>query len=173
MSDEQEVLRLLPRVAAMARHFSRYGVSFDDLKQEGAVALLEAAQRYEKNDHCAFYSFAYHRVRGAMVDLLRANQRHSKRCVSMQDESCSAIEAMFADEAQPEFVEQVMQLRTGQVVRRKLATQPSYVKQMVERCDLALAPVSPERAARQIGITPQYGRRIRARFLAEVRRSLA
>jgi len=43
----------------------------DDLIGAGMLGLVEAAHRYDESKGVKFATFAYHRVRGAVVDLLR------------------------------------------------------------------------------------------------------
>lgn len=50
-------------------------VDSDDLFQEGVVGLMVAASRYNPGHGSAFASFAYLRVRGAMLDHARTSWR--------------------------------------------------------------------------------------------------
>lgn len=47
----------------------------EDLVQEGFVGLLEAAQRFDPDAGTALSTFAYHRIRGAMLDAISKAQR--------------------------------------------------------------------------------------------------
>lgn len=53
-----------------ARVFRQLGgrVPFDDLLSYGQLGLLDALARYEANKGVAFATFAYHRIRGAILD---------------------------------------------------------------------------------------------------------
>lgn len=63
-------------------------VELDDLIQVGMVGLLEAADRYQDDHGAKFETYASQRIRGAMLDELRANDwvsrglRQSSRRVS-------------------------------------------------------------------------------------------
>ena len=46
----------------------------EDLVQEGFVGLLEAAQRFDPDAGTALSTFAYHRIRGAMLDAISKAQ---------------------------------------------------------------------------------------------------
>jgi RNA polymerase sigma factor for flagellar operon FliA len=48
-------------------------VELDDLIQTGMLGLLDAAKRYDSREGAQFESYAVHRIRGAMVDGLRAS----------------------------------------------------------------------------------------------------
>jgi RNA polymerase sigma factor for flagellar operon FliA len=62
-------------VRRIARYMARRlpgQVELDDLEQAGMVGLLEAAQRYADREDACFATYATHRIRGAMLDFLRA-----------------------------------------------------------------------------------------------------
>lgn len=63
---------LVERIAyGMLRHMPG-NVEVDDLIQSGMIGLLEAAQRYRPLGEARFTTFVSHRIRGAMLDSLRA-----------------------------------------------------------------------------------------------------
>jgi len=69
------VTRFLPMVRRLAWHLSgsaRGALDVEDLMQAGLVALTESAQRHQGPGEDGFAAYAKLRVRGAMVDLLRA-----------------------------------------------------------------------------------------------------
>lgn len=52
----------------------------DDMKAVAFLRLLEAAERFDPSEGVRFYSFAKHRIKGAMLDLLRlSSQRGMNR----------------------------------------------------------------------------------------------
>lgn len=64
-------------------------VELDDLIQVGMMGLLDAAEKYQDDQGAKFETYASQRIRGAMLDELRANDwvsrglRRSSRSVSM------------------------------------------------------------------------------------------
>ena len=48
-------------------------VELDDMIQAGMIGLMEAAARFEQSQGVAFEAYAANRIRGAMLDELRAN----------------------------------------------------------------------------------------------------
>ena len=64
-------------------------VELDDLIQVGMMGLLDAAEKYQDDQGAKFETYASQRIRGAMLDVLRANDwvsrglRKSSRGVSM------------------------------------------------------------------------------------------
>ncbi|WP_420605846.1 sigma-70 family RNA polymerase sigma factor [Novosphingopyxis sp.] len=74
----------IPLVRKIAWHVSGRApasIEVEDLIQIGLIALIEAARRYEDQGH-QFSTYAGTRVRGAMIDHLRA---HSNMCRSALD----------------------------------------------------------------------------------------
>lgn len=49
------------------------GVDIENLESAGIVGLVEAAQQFDPGKGATFKSFAYHRIRGAIIDELRRN----------------------------------------------------------------------------------------------------
>jgi len=75
------VTRFLPMVRKLAWHLAgSAGPSLDveDLMQAGLVALTECAQRHEGPSEDGFAAYAKLRVRGAMVDMLRASSPEAR-----------------------------------------------------------------------------------------------
>ena len=61
----------LPLVRAIAAEFSSFSVDGDDLFQEGCEALCRVAGVWDRSLGVRFSTFAVHRIRGAMRDLIR------------------------------------------------------------------------------------------------------
>jgi len=51
---------------------------FDDLRQAGMMGLLDAATRFDASRGAPFAAFAIIRVRGAVLDAIRASAKHSR-----------------------------------------------------------------------------------------------
>lgn len=86
-------------VLALARGLRRRlppQVELDDLVACGRVGLLEASRRYEGRAQSTFKTFAYYRIRGAMIDFLRRERRHD-RVVRMAAVTEEAMDATVAD----------------------------------------------------------------------------
>jgi RNA polymerase sigma factor for flagellar operon FliA len=70
------VQRFVPLVKRVAYHLLARlpaNVQFDDLVQNGMIGLLDAIDRFEEGFGAQFETYATQRVRGAMLDGLRAN----------------------------------------------------------------------------------------------------
>lgn len=69
------VTSYLPLVSAIARTMSRglpSCVEIDDLVNDGVIGLIAAARRYDPGRGVEFSAYAGHRIRGAILDGLRA-----------------------------------------------------------------------------------------------------
>ena len=66
-----------PRILMIARRIidkvpNRASITVDDLASCGAIGLLEAVEKYDPNRNIQFSTYADYRIRGAMIDALRA-----------------------------------------------------------------------------------------------------
>jgi RNA polymerase sigma factor for flagellar operon FliA len=69
-----EIIELLPLVRTIARRTVRYlrpPLSFDDLASAGTVGLLKAARDFDPSRQAEFKTYAYIRIKGAILDELR------------------------------------------------------------------------------------------------------
>ena len=58
------------------------GTHLDDLIASGNIGLVEAAERFKPDCGLKFSTFAWYRIRGAMVDGLRIGGRYSRSAVA-------------------------------------------------------------------------------------------
>lgn len=85
------VTSVLQRVMSTCRTTRR------DLAQEGQIGLLQAIERYDPLRHIRFETFAWSRIRGAMLDALRADD-HLPRLARRRHELVqAAIDAFVAE----------------------------------------------------------------------------
>jgi RNA polymerase sigma factor FliA len=71
---DDEVLQLLPMVRKIARRAVSYlkpPLSFEDLVSAGTVGLLKAARDFDASHQAEFKTYAYIRIKGAVLDELR------------------------------------------------------------------------------------------------------
>jgi RNA polymerase sigma factor for flagellar operon FliA len=71
-------LSLVQAIAAKLKRSLGRSIEFDDLVGYGTKGLLEAAERFDATQGAAFTTFAYYRVRGAMLDGLRTMGWYSR-----------------------------------------------------------------------------------------------
>ena len=69
LTDDQRrlVVSHMPLASAMAWRMRDYGVSQEDLRQEGCMGLCEAAMRYDESVRCSFAAYAAHWCRKMML----------------------------------------------------------------------------------------------------------
>ncbi len=65
-------IALVKRLAETLDVTFQPAVSYEDLISAGTLGLIEAARRYSSASGAKFSTFAYRRIRGAMLDLLRS-----------------------------------------------------------------------------------------------------
>lgn len=70
-------------------------VELDDLIQVGMMGLLDASQKYQDDQRAKFETYATQRIRGAMLDELRANDWASR---SLRQQSRQVTKAVQAQE---------------------------------------------------------------------------
>ena len=74
----QQHLSLVQSVARKLKKQITARVEFDDLVGYGSKGLIEAAERFDQRHGVAFTTFAYYRIRGAMLDGLRTMGWYSR-----------------------------------------------------------------------------------------------
>ena len=69
LTDDSRLLVIshMPLTAAMAWRLRGYGVSQEDLRQEGFLGLCEAAMHYDEQAECSFAAYASHWCRKMML----------------------------------------------------------------------------------------------------------
>src|SRR4030067_242134 len=76
LNDKDQCLRdyapLVKRIAHQMMTKLPYSVQIDDIIQAGMMGLLDAASRYDEVHGAQFETYATQRIRGAMLDELRA-----------------------------------------------------------------------------------------------------
>jgi RNA polymerase sigma factor FliA len=72
---------LVRRVAHHIYSRVRSIVEFDDLLQVGLIGLIEAAQRYTRQEGVSFENYAVLRVKGAIYDYLRKNSSLGRKAI--------------------------------------------------------------------------------------------
>jgi RNA polymerase sigma factor for flagellar operon FliA len=71
---DEEILKLLPMVRKIARRavsYIRPPLSLDDLVSAGTIGLLKAARDFDASHRAEFKTYAYIRIKGAVLDELR------------------------------------------------------------------------------------------------------
>ena len=72
---EDQITEYLPMVNSIARKVASYlraPLSFEDLVSAGTIGLLKAAKNFDPGQGASFKTYAYIRIKGAMLDELRS-----------------------------------------------------------------------------------------------------
>jgi len=72
--DDEQIAQLLPLVHKIARRVAVYlkpPLSFEDLVSAGVVGLVKAARNFDSSQQAEFKTYAYIRIKGAILDELR------------------------------------------------------------------------------------------------------
>ena len=80
-----------------------------DLIQEGMVALINAVDRFDPGRDLRFTTYAYHRIRGQMINLLDRSERRAP--IPVDDDRLFAEEPETADEGWLDVAESISRLR--------------------------------------------------------------
>jgi RNA polymerase sigma factor (sigma-70 family) len=78
---ETAIVQNVDLVNNLARRFQRRVppcVTFDDLVSAGMIGLIQAVDRFDRSRDLKFKTYAQHRIRGAMLDFLRAEDPLSR-----------------------------------------------------------------------------------------------
>ncbi len=76
-------------------------LSTDELISAGNEGLVQAALRYDSNSGASFSTFAYYRIRGAMLDAIRAahpGRRRTKRALVRLDQTNALLEQAASEQ---------------------------------------------------------------------------
>ena len=74
--EDKQIAELLPMVHRIVRQVVTYlkpPLSFEDMVSAGAVGLVKAARDFDPSHHAEFKTYAYIRIKGAVLDELRGS----------------------------------------------------------------------------------------------------
>jgi len=168
-------LSLVPAVARRVRLEIDAPVEFDDLVGHGMVGLLEAAHRYDCCRGVTFVTFAFYRIRGAMLDAVRVLGRFTRREVALYRAGILAAEVeipvpsveslpddrLIADELSLER-DRLMTLQTA------LAKLPPKERLVLEK--LYFEGQRLHAAAAELGLSKSWASRLHNRAVRRLRR---
>jgi RNA polymerase sigma factor for flagellar operon FliA len=177
----------LPLVRALARRMApsaRPFLEMGDLVSIGTEALLVASRRFDRSRNVAFGSFAYRRVRGAMVEGLGVAGPHTRgrrRRRAGRPEPrplpllCEYDDRRHATAGRRELATVLAErIDDGRLAGRlddALATLDARERELVRRHYFDGEPVQD--IARDLGISRAWASRLHARALARLRDQLA
>ena len=115
----------LPAVWSIARRLHLHhslpdSVLIEDLVGEGAVALVECSRRYDAGFGVEFVTFSWPRVRGAMLDFVRRQCRHTLSRLPLDNHLRSRTDVEQEVEARQTLTHVAERIRTLPVRRRRV-----------------------------------------------------
>ena len=111
---------------------ARFGLSMDfheDLVSAGYLGLVEAATRFEQGPDNKFSSFAYLRIRGAMIDHMRTNSAIPRGAFQKfkREERVAEMQGDFLEGGQVKSLTDVVSfLATGTLAQEVLTNEDEY-----------------------------------------------
>lgn len=180
----EQHLGLVRGLACRALRTAPRGVELDDLISLGTVALLEAARRYDPSVGASFSTFAFPRVRGAIVDgiaqlcmIKRSTYRRARREVAagragVEVDSLEDLRERGNDlPADAEDVGDALdRARLHRAVARAVARLPERHRRFVEQHygeGRDLMSIGAD-----LGVSKSWASRLHARTVAELRRAV-
>lgn len=146
-----------PLVFWLAKKFRVSPSSYQDLIQEGMVALIGAVDKFEPHRHLRFTTYAFYRVKGQMVNFI---QRSELKAPIPVDDEYLMPETPFA----PDSFENLIAL--GEEIERLPAREREVVQALVQGLD-----AKDVAAKDRIDVSHVY--RLRRSALAKLRKILA
>jgi len=177
----------LPLVHALARRMAptaRPFLEVGDLVSIGAEALIQASRKYDRSRRVAFASFAYRRVKGAMVEGLGAAGPHSRgrrrRRAGRPDPLSLPVHCSYDDrrhagaagrDVAAMAAERIDAGRMAARLRAALEGLDGRERALTVRHYFAGEPMND--IASDLGISPAWASRLHARALARLRDALS
>ena len=142
MSDIEKYLPLVSKLAGeRARKSDK---DFDDLYQEGCVALLQAADRLDERDGVKPMTFLHHRIYWAMFDYAYPNRRSKREPVVLLADPVQQVthndfdqvdaedEVVFLQGRLSDKQRKVVELRSNGMKFSDIGTELGYSKQRAQ-----------------------------------------
>ena len=89
------IIAYRPLVFWLAGKFHVHPSSYQDLIQEGMIALIRAVDKFEPERHLKFTTYGYYRIRGQMLNFLQRSEQ--KAPIPVEDESLQCRDSFTAD----------------------------------------------------------------------------
>jgi RNA polymerase sigma-32 factor len=194
-SVDELVLSHAPLVYRMAHNFSRYGVDRDDLIQEGNIALLIAAERFDRERGLRFSTYAMFWIRQRMQDLVMNLNSIVRRPLSTKFKSgffknrprtdvstetpigfdgLTLGDTLVSPDAGPDaIVEEMIEAEAAKkAIRRGMRFLNSREREIVAARHLGDKPETLESLGSKYGVTRERIRQIEERALQKLREEI-
>lgn len=144
-----------------------------DIIQEGTIGLIEAVERYDESRGVAFSLFAYHRIRGRMLNYMEQEGKKEHTSIDMTLHNADGqvtLGEMIEDPSVPahELAEQNALMAE---VSRALERLP--VKEQLVLSGVYLEDREPKRLAEEMNLSPSHIYRLQKQGIRRVRGMLS
>jgi RNA polymerase sporulation-specific sigma factor len=106
---EELIIAYRPLVFWLAGKLKAFPAVRQDVIQEGMLALISAVDRFDPGRDLRFTTYAYHRIRGQMINLLDRGERRAP--IPMDDEGLFVEELDSPDEGWLDVAESIERLQ--------------------------------------------------------------
>lgn len=155
---EEVIISYRPMVFWLAKKFHVPSDSYQDLIQEGMVALIEAVDRYDAKRGAKFITYAYYRIKGRMVNFLERSEAKAPKPIDIDDRLYESNIASYDDEGWLIDLEAAI---------RSLSEREAEIVRAID-----LNGLSVKEVARKKGVDISYIYRLRRRAIAKLKKVL-
>lgn len=162
---DDRVAQFLPMVRKLAWYYEgscNGSIDIDDLLQAGLIALTECAQRHDRPSDDGFAAYAKMRVRGAMIDLLRAQSHHTRGALQMRrklEQATDGLRGELGREPSASELARGMHVSLAELhdIRRQLYTSMSSIEDCYSDSDPAFRSEDPDAEAKLLQVEDRAG----------------
>jgi RNA polymerase sigma factor (sigma-70 family) len=137
----------LPLVTFLAKKYTKYGLSLEDLVQEGLLGLLEAGKRYDSARDVQFDTYASYWIKKYILNALGKEAKHSFRNSELNEAALPDPNPLSGQEmenslglpsAMPDLEQSILRLsfeqrKTIKEIATELHLSPEKVRQIREK----------------------------------------
>jgi RNA polymerase sigma factor (sigma-70 family) len=153
LNPDKVICEYTPLVHYFARQYARYGLSLDDLVQEGLLGLLEACKRYDAGRDASFETYAGYWIKKYILQAVGMEAKHSFSSQNLD-------ETILSDQKSPPV----------QQLKQKLSLPPTLpdLEKTILRLSFERSRTIKEIAA-ELNLTPEKVRQKREKALRRLR----
>jgi len=111
---EELIIAYRPLVFWLVGKIKSFPSMRQDMVQEGMLALISAVDRFEPERDLRFSTYAYHRIRGQIINLFERSERRAP--IPVDDEWIFAYEPALPDEDWLDVAESVKRLQGKEAI---------------------------------------------------------
>jgi len=145
LNPDNVILEYKSLVTFYARIYSKYGLSLEDLEQEGMLGILEACKRYDAERDAGFGTYAGHWIKKYILQAISKENKHLFKQADIEESKLVASapkpvenESLNLNQALPYLEQQILRLsfeqsKTIKEIALQLKLTPEKVRQTKEK----------------------------------------